>query len=236
MVSVSGRREQGRWASVALEHGLPGALLYHVRAMYREPPSSMPSGVASPGGGLRARLRGSLDQAPAPDVAPGDRLAAVLALLVGSPELSLVFAKRSDALPRHAGEISFPGGLADDVDVDLASTALREAREEIGLDPALPELLGALPPVHTTVSGILVVPFVGMVDVPAALTPSDGEIDEVLRFPVRRLLEVETEVTWERPDGGSWKGWAYELDGRTIWGATGRMVHELMQVLRKELP
>ncbi len=204
--------------------------------MYPESdPPNVPGSSIATAAGLRARLRRALDQAPVPDVAPGDRLAAVLALLVAEPELSLVFARRSDALPRHAGEISFPGGLADDEDADLAATALREAHEEVGLDPSLPELLGALPSVHTTVSGILVVPYVGMVDMPPALTLSDGEIDEVLRFPVGRLLEVEAEVGWERPDGGRWTGWVYELDGHTIWGATGRMVHELMRILRKEL-
>lgn len=185
--------------------------------------------------GLRDRLRAALDPAPDPTPEPGDRLAAVLALLVETPELALVFAKRSDALPRHAGEISFPGGIADEGDAGLAATALREAEEEVGLDPSLPELLGALQPVHTTVSGILVVPFVGMVEAPPALTVGDGEIDEVLAFPVRRLLEVETIVEFEPAEGRRWRGWVYELDGHTIWGATGWMLHELLSVLREEI-
>jgi len=198
-------------------------------------PSSPSTGPNVGATALRARLRGALDHAPDPQLVPGDRLAAVLALLVASPELSLVFARRSDALPRHPGEISFPGGIVHPEDVDLAATALREAQEEVGLDPALPELLGALAPVHTTVSGILVVPFVGMVDAPPALSIGDGEIVEVLSFPVRRLLEVEAEVEWERPDGRRWRGWVYELDGRTIWGATGSMLHGLLEILRKEM-
>ena len=184
---------------------------------------------------LRDRLRAALDPAPAPVPQPGDRLAAVLALLVELPELALVFTLRSDALPRHPGEISFPGGLADDADDDLVATALREAEEEIGLDPASPEVLGALPPVHTTVSGILVVPFVGMLVDPPVLTISDGEIDEILTFPVERLLEAEAVHELERPDGRRWRGWLYELEERTIWGATGRMVHDLLEILRKEL-
>jgi len=202
------------------------------------PAELSPSSAHAPGSdvaSIRARLRGALEQAPTPRPAPGDRLAAVLALLVESPELSLIFAERSDALPRHAGEIAFPGGIAHPADVDLAATALREAQEEVGLDPALPELLGALPPVHTTVSGILVVPFVGWVDVLPPLSANDGEIEEVLRFPVRRLLEVEAEVEWERPDGRRWRGWVYELDGRTIWGATGHMLHGLLEILREEM-
>ncbi len=183
---------------------------------------------------LRARLRAALDPAPAPVPEPGDRLAAVLALLVEAPELALVFGQRSHALPRHAGQIAFPGGIVHELDDDLAATALREAKEEVGLDPALPEVLGALPPVHTTVSEILVVPFVGILDTLPALTLGDGELDEVWTLPVRRLLEVEALVERERPDGRRWKGWAYQLERKTIWGATGHMLHELLEILRKE--
>ncbi len=183
---------------------------------------------------LRSRLRTALEAAPAPEPEPGDRLAAVLALLIERPEPALLFTKRSEALPRHPGEVSFPGGLLEQGDADLARTALRETEEEIGLDPSLPEVLGALPPVHTTVSGILVVPFVGMLEVAPALTVSDGEIDEVLTVLVERLMEAETEVEWERPDGRRWTGWVYETHGHTIWGATGRMLHDLLEILRKE--
>lgn len=185
---------------------------------------------------LRDRLRAHLDPAPSPVPEPGDRLAAVLALLVELPELALVFTKRADDLRRHPGEISFPGGLVDPGDADLASTALREAREEIGLDPALPEILGALPPVHTTVSAILVVPFVGMLVDPPVLSVDGRETDRVLTFPVDRLLEAEAVHELEHPDGRRWRGWLYEVEGTTVWGATGRMLHDLLEILRKEEP
>ena len=184
---------------------------------------------------LRGALRAALDPSPAPTAAADDRLAAVLAPLAEAPEPSLVFTLRSGDLSRHAGEISFPGGLQEPGE-SLAETALREAHEEIGLDPSLPDLLGALPPVHTTVSGILVVPFVGLLSEIPALTPSDGEIEEVLVFPVARLGSVEAEVELGLEGGRSWRGWVYELDERTVWGATGRMLHELLEVVRKEAP
>ena len=140
---------------------------------------------------------------------------------------------RSSVLSRHAGEISFPGGLQDPGE-SLVETALREAHEEIGLDPALPVVLGALPPVHTTVSGILVVPFVGVLGELPVFTPSDREIERVLVFPIARLATVEAEVEYELAGGRAWRGWVYEVDGTTVWGATGRMLHELLEVVRKQ--
>ncbi len=182
---------------------------------------------------VRARLRAGLDPDPVLEPAPGDRLAAVLVPLVLSPEPALVFTVRGAALSRHPGEISFPGGLLDPGET-FAAAALREAHEEIGLDPTLPELLGALPPVHTHVSGILVVPFVGLLAGQPALTVSDAEIAEVLTFAVARLAAAEAPMELARPEGGIWRGWSYELDGYTVWGVTGWMLHALLELLRRE--
>jgi 8-oxo-dGTP pyrophosphatase MutT (NUDIX family) len=182
---------------------------------------------------LREALRAALDQDPKPTPGPSDRLAAVMAPFVEAPEPSIVFTVRSNDLSRHAGEISFPGGLQDPGET-LPETALREVFEEIGLDPAETELVGALPAVHTFVSGILVVPFVGMLASPPVFTVSDEEIQEVLTFSVARLAAVERTVEIAREGGRVWQGFAYELDGHTIWGATGWMLHSLLEVVRKE--
>lgn len=178
-------------------------------------------------------LAAALEAEPSPAPGSGDRLAAVLAPIVLEPEPSLILTVRAAALSRHAGEISFPGGLVDPGE-RLADTALREAHEEIGLDPSLPRLLGALPAVHTFVSGILVVPFVGTLDRSPSLTVNEGEIEEVLTFAIARLAAVERPVSYDRPDGGVWRGFAYELDGHTVWGATGWMLHSLLETIRKE--
>jgi 8-oxo-dGTP pyrophosphatase MutT (NUDIX family) len=180
-----------------------------------------------------ASLAAALESDPSPTPGPGDRLAAVLAPIVLGPEPSLIFTVRAAALSRHAGEISFPGGLQDPGE-RLAETALREAHEEIGLDPSLPRVLGALPAVHTFVSGILVVPFVGTLERSPWLTVNDGEIDEVLTFGIARLAAAERAVSYDRPDGGVWRGFAYELEGHTVWGATGWMLHSLLETIRKE--
>lgn len=182
---------------------------------------------------LASALRDSLDPDPQPQPGPEDRLAAVLALLVMDGEPSLVFTVRAAALSRHPGEVSFPGGLQDPGET-LAETALRETREEIGVDPADPEVLGALGPMHTTVSGIVVVPFVAMVERLPTLTVSEAEIDEVLLLSVERMARVEREVEYHRPGGGRWRGFAYDADGHTVWGATGWMVHMLLHTIRQE--
>lgn len=180
---------------------------------------------------LRSRLRDALDPAPGIVAAEGDRLAAVLVPLIGAPEPALVFTVRASGLSRHAGEVSFPGGIRDPGET-LEETALRETFEEIGLEPSSVEVLGALPPVHTNVSGILVVPFVGMLEAAPAFIVSDGEIAEILILPVAGLVEQERLVTYDR-DGGRWRGWAYEMGAHTIWGATGWMLHELLELIQR---
>jgi 8-oxo-dGTP pyrophosphatase MutT (NUDIX family) len=160
-------------------------------------------------------------------------LAAVLAPLIESPEPALVFTVRASGLSRHAGEVSFPGGLQDPGEA-LVETALREAFEEIGLVGRDVDVLGALPPVHTSVSGILVIPFVGILEAPPAFNVSDDEIAEVLTVSVTRLAGVEREVEYRFEDRGTWRGWAYDVEPHTVWGATGRMLHSLLEAIRKE--
>ena len=184
---------------------------------------------------LEEVLRLALDPAPAHAPAPGDRLAAVLAPVVESPDPSLIFTVRSDALSRHPGEVSFPGGLVDEGE-SLADAARREAFEEIGLDPALPRLVGALPAVHTYVSAILVVPFVGLLGSFPDLFAAEAEIKEIVRVDLARLATIEEPMELPGADGTRWKGWAYPVDDHTIWGATGLMVHSFLEVLRAEAP
>lgn len=139
----------------------------------------------------------------------------------------LLFTRRTETLSRHAGEISFPGGLAD-AGESPTDTALREAEEEIGLDPRSVDVLGSLAAVHTRVTGILVVPVVGFVAEAPALRPNPAEIAEVLLFPMDRLREVggERPVEWE---GRTYRTHVFELDGHVIWGATARILQTLLE-------
>ncbi|HYY07156.1 MAG TPA: CoA pyrophosphatase [Actinomycetota bacterium] len=184
---------------------------------------------------LQEVLAPALDPAPAHAPAPGDRLAAVLAPVVETPTPSLILTVRADALSRHAGEVSFPGGLVEEGETP-ADAARREAFEEIGLDPALPTIVGSLPPVHTYVSAILVIPFVGLLPAEPDLFAAEAEIKEILSIPLARLAEAEETMELPRTGGGVWKGWAYPLDGQTVWGATGLMLHSFLEIIRKEAP
>ncbi len=183
-----------------------------------------------------APLAAALDHDPHHEPAPGDRAAAVLALLTEMPEAALLFTERAASMSRHAGEVSFPGGLRDPGDETLAATALREAHEEVGLDPSAIRVLGALEPIHTFVSAILVTPFIGVVPELPELTLSDDEIARAFTVPVRELAAVEERRVLLRDEKGTVHGWWYESNDAVVWGATGFMLHALLEVMRKETP
>ena len=115
--------------------------------------------------------------------APGKTDAAVLIpLYQRGDDLVAVFTERRHDLSKHAGEISFPGGRQDEPDEDLRRTALREAREEIGLPEDAVDLLGALPPVGTFVTSYRIYPFVGLIGAGQAWTLQETEVEQVLEF------------------------------------------------------
>lgn len=169
--------------------------------------------------------------------ARGGTDAAVLLALYGWPDQpGLIFTERRADLRRHAGEISFPGGRADAGDADLAATALREAREEIALDPAAVDLSGALPPTSTFVTGYRIHPFVGLVADPAelGLEPNPAEVETVLTYSLERLGRgygmrrlVRRGVPIHTP--------TFEVEGQLIWGATARILGDLLERLAQPL-
>jgi len=184
----------------------------------------------------RSALREGLEDDPHPSPDPGERLAAVLAVLIEEPQPALLFTERAASLSRHPGEVSFPGGLTEPQDTDLAATALRETHEEIGLDPALPDVLGALPAIHTFVSGVLVTPFVAAIRSLPRLRESRAEIARVLTVPTVTLAALEEQRDLQRDGGRVWRGWWYETEDATIWGATGFMLHAFLEHARARAP
>ena len=167
------------------------------------------------------------EQAAAMDV-HGTKDAAVLVPLY--PDLRAVFTERREDLRRHAGEISFPGGRRDHPDEDLRTTALREAHEEIGLDPADVELVGALPPVGTFVTGYRIFPFVGRIEEGHVWTPQESEVANVLEFSLADLVRGH-EMKRLVSKGVPVKTPTYTVEGHLVWGATGRIVQSLLERL-----
>lgn len=161
---------------------------------------------------------------------PGDKpIAAVLAPLFEDEkgDLRVVLTKRPDTMPTHAGHIAFPGGRPDPEDDGPVGTALREAHEEVGIEPSQVEVLGFLPPIDTVEFSLMVVPVVGRVSTPLNLVPSEREVAKVYTPLIIDL--ADTERWWNVPWNG-WKVWYYDLEGDTLWGATARMVRLMLSL------
>jgi len=163
----------------------------------------------------------------------GKTAAAVLVpLLAIDGALHLLYTRRSSTLPHHQGQVAFPGGTREEQDPDLASTALREASEEVGLAPGDVQILGALDDIETLASRFVITPFVGAVPHPYSWRLSPREVDAVFTAPVGQLADPETErqEVWDF-DGQAIPIALYPVGGHVIWGATHRITRNLLAVL-----
>ena len=145
-----------------------------------------------------------------------------------NPELLLI--KRSQNLRNHPGEWAFPGGKVDQEDRNYSETALREIREEVGLNPSIIDLLGRLETVKTT-SGYYVGPFVGVLDNEYSLRLNGNEVDDYMLLPFNVLISSETcrQINYKN----QMKQLAYVVDDRVIWGATARIIFNVDYHMRK---
>lgn len=143
-------------------------------------------------------------------------------------EASLVFTMRPDHMPRHAGEISFPGGRPEADDAGLLETALREADEELAIPVGDVRVLGALPPISTFVTDFAVYPVVGEVPAALELRPHPGEVEAVLEYPLADLARVHSTQVWENGEQ-RFETDIFDLDGNVIWGATARILGSLLE-------
>ena len=160
------------------------------------------------------------------------REAAVLIPLVWHDQgPTVLLTRRSDALPTHPGQISFPGGKHDERDNSPMATALREAQDEIGLDPQSVSILGTLPG-FVTISRFHVVPVVGLIEPPLALAPQPGEVAEIFEVPLERVMQHEQYLhhVFER-EGVSGLYLSLSYQRHFIWGATAAMLRLLALTL-----
>lgn len=182
---------------------------------------------------VRARLAVPPEPAgPLIDVVGARDAAVLIPVYETGGEAHVVLTKRPDTMPSHRGEIAFPGGKRDDTDADLVATALREAREEVGIDPAGVEVIAELDRIGTVASAFTITPFVGVLPGVPDLVPHPVEVVDAFGVPVSELLGPETyrEEVWDL--FGAPRPMAFfELPGETVWGATARILTRLLGIL-----
>ena len=211
------------------------------------PPSSggladgLPPGSSRSAGGLPAwwepllsRVAGARteDFTPLRPPATGGRPSAVLVLLgeqrPGEPDLLVL--QRAATMRTHAGQPAFPGGASDPGDRDAVDTALREANEEVGLDPASVAVLALLPPLWLPVSAFVVTPVLAWWHAPHPVRPQDpAEVAHVARLPIAELVDPRNRIRIRHPRSG-YTGPAFQVRGMLVWGFTAGVIANLLDL------
>ena len=161
--------------------------------------------------------------------------AAVLVPLIDRADgLTVLLTERASQLARHSGQISFPGGRVDPTDQDVTSTALREAQEEIGLDPARVRVIGYLPD-HLVISGFRVTPVLSLVTPPIVLEPNPAEVAGIFEVPVSHVFDSNNHKARLRRVGDE-EMLLYDIpwQGQNIWGATAGMLLTFVRMVLQE--
>jgi 8-oxo-dGTP pyrophosphatase MutT (NUDIX family) len=172
-----------------------------------------------------------LNPGAAPVAAPEPKPAAVLVAAVARPELTLLLTQRTEHLPAHAGQIAFPGGKVEPADSGPLATALREAREEIGLDAGMVEPLGYLDS-YLTGTGYRITPVVALVDPGFTPTLDRNEVADAFEVPLAFLMDAANHQRHVRSIGGRERHFhAIPFGERFIWGATAGMLRNLYERL-----
>jgi len=148
-------------------------------------------------------------------------------------EYHILFTKRSERVNFHKGQFCFPGGNRESRDSNLLETALREAKEEIGLATKDVEILGELDDCPTLGSGYVISPFVAFIPYPYHFQLDSKEVEEFFSVPLSALMNESNFRQDYYPTGDkAGPGYAYEYEGKIIWGATARIVKQLIELLR----
>ena len=163
------------------------------------------------------------------------RAAVLIPLFKKNGEYHILFTRRTDMVEHHKGQISFPGGRRDEKDKDLLTTALREAREEMGIEKKDVRILGELDDICTATTDFCVSPFVALIPYPYPFKVNSQEIEEVLEVPLSVLLdESRFRQELHKGDGKPFLVYFYQHKDHTIWGATATILKQLLDLLPEE--
>ena len=178
---------------------------------------------------LRATTAADFTRLPVPE--DGARASAVLVLFgeqaPGEPDVLML--QRSATMRSHAGQPAFPGGAADPSDRDATATALREANEEVGLDPDTVEIVAELPTLWIPVSNYLVTPVLAWWREPHEVRAvAVDEVERVARLPVAELVDPANRLRVRHPSG--WIGPAFDVGGMRVWGFTAGVLSTLLEL------
>lgn len=191
--------------------------------------------------GLRAALARPAGPSSDFDLNPGVRPAAdkplrpaavLVPVWLRRDGAGVILTKRSSHLKHHPGQIAFPGGKVDATDAGPEAAALRETQEEIGLPPSRVQIIGSLP-VHETVTGFAITPFVGLIHGPFTPVPEAGEVQEVFTVPLSHVIDPARFSIERRQWMGVWRRYYAVPHGPYyIWGATARILRGLAERAR----
>jgi 8-oxo-dGTP pyrophosphatase MutT (NUDIX family) len=221
-------------ATVAQPFSEAGFRLAAARALHAAPPEAPPRDEAP---GAPSAVPAPSDFDLNPDAVawlmdnPAPRPAAVLVPVVMREPLTVLLTQRTDSLPSHAGQIAFPGGKIEERDSDPIAAALREAHEEIGLDPSFVEPLGYLD-AYRTGTGYRIFPVVALVRAGFALKLDAREVADAFEVPLSFLMDARNHQTHDRTlRGVKRRFYAMPFEERYIWGATAGIMKNMHQRL-----
>jgi 8-oxo-dGTP pyrophosphatase MutT (NUDIX family) len=188
---------------------------------------------------IREKLREAIESAPSSDgyaeidLTADTRLkcaAVLIPLLRQDDEWHLLFTRRTDKVESHKGQVSFPGGACDEGETTPEETALREANEEVGIDPQKVRVLGHITNM-ITITSFRVTPVVGIIEWPTVLQLGKDEVERVFTIPLNWLAEKTNRWEFTMPGRNRSLIVYHPYDGELLWGATARMTVDFLKVL-----
>ena len=193
----------------------------------------------SPSNAPDDRLRSILTQRVPVTVPPDPtrrQAAVLLPLFKNATDYHLVFTKRTETVRHHKGQVSFPGGSFEPADGDLLTTALRESYEEVGIRAEHVSILGRLDDLSTFSTSFTISPFVGLIPYPYPFHPNPIEVAIVFDAPLSVLADPTVGRRYIRAsdDGATIEDYEFHVNGHVIWGATARIIHDFLSIIRAE--